>query len=72
MKLTLQQLEFFLKIARQQNLSRAAIALIMSQSAASGVLKELEQKFNTQRFDRIGKRLKLNDLDKINHGCYQS
>ncbi|WP_448216124.1 LysR family transcriptional regulator [Endozoicomonas sp. 2B-B] len=62
MKLTLRQLEVFLEVARQQNLSRAAKALVMSQSAASSALKELEQKFNTQLFDRIGKRLQLNDL----------
>ncbi|WP_448216128.1 LysR family transcriptional regulator [Endozoicomonas sp. 2B-B] len=72
MKLTLQQLEIFLEVAHQQSLSGAAKALIMSQSAASGVLKELKQKFNSQRFDRIGKRLQLNDLDKITQGCYHS
>lgn len=62
MKFTLRQLEVFLEAARQQNLSRAAKALVMSQSAASSALKELEQKFNAQLFDRIGKRLQLNDL----------
>ncbi|MGI9282547.1 MAG: LysR family transcriptional regulator [Endozoicomonas sp.] len=62
MKFTLRQLEVFLEAARQQNLTRAAKTLAMSQSAASSALKELEQQFNTQLFDRIGKRLQLNDM----------
>ncbi|WP_422132727.1 LysR family transcriptional regulator [Endozoicomonas sp. ALD040] len=41
MKLTLQQLEIFPEVARQQNLNRSAKALVMSQSAASSALKEL-------------------------------
>jgi DNA-binding transcriptional LysR family regulator len=62
MKFTLRQLEVFLEAARQQNITRAAEALAMSQSAASSALKELEQQFDTQLFDRVGKRLQLNDL----------
>jgi DNA-binding transcriptional LysR family regulator len=37
----------------------------MSQSAASGALKDLEQQFDLQLFDRIGKKLKLNDLGRL-------
>ena len=33
----------------------------MSQSAASTALKELEQRYDLQLFDRIGKRLQLNE-----------
>lgn len=62
MKFTLRQLEVFLEVSRHQNLTRAAKALSMSQSAASSALKELEQQFSTQLFDRIGKRLQLNHL----------
>ena len=36
----------------------------MSQSAASAALKELEQQFDIQLFDRIGKRLRLNSLGR--------
>ena len=61
MKFTLRQLEVFLAAARQQNITRAAEALSMSQSAASSALKELEQQFDTQLFDRVGKRLQLNE-----------
>lgn len=65
MKFTLRQLEVFLATARQQNLSRAATSLAMSQSAASDALKELEQQFALQLFDRVGKRLQLNDSGRL-------
>ena len=64
MKYTLRQLEVFLATARHENVSRAADALAMSQSAASGSLKELEQQFGVQLFDRVGKRLQLSELGR--------
>ena len=65
MKYTLRQLEVFLATARYENLSRAARELSMSQSAASDSLKELEHQFDIQLFDRIGKRLQLNDFGRV-------
>jgi DNA-binding transcriptional LysR family regulator len=62
MKYTLRQLEVFLAVAHFENITRAAQSLAMSQSAASGSLKELESQFDIQLFDRIGKRLQLNEL----------
>ena len=56
MRYTLRQLEVFLAIAHHQNLTKAADELAMSQSAASSALKDLEERFSTQLFDRIGKR----------------
>lgn len=64
MHYTLRQLEIFLATAHFQNISRAADSLAMSQSAASGALKELENQFNLRLFDRAGKRLQLNDLGR--------
>ena len=64
MRYTLRQLEVFLATARQENLSRAADSLALSQSAASGALKDFEQQFGIQLFDRIGKRLKINSLGR--------
>ena len=60
MRYSLRQLEVFLATARYENVTRAADALAMSQSAASGALKELESQFEVQLFDRVGKRLRLN------------
>ncbi len=62
MRYSLRQLEVFLATARFGNITRAAESLAMSQSAASGSLKELEQQFDVLLFDRVGKRLQLSEL----------
>jgi DNA-binding transcriptional LysR family regulator len=61
MRYSLRQLEVFLAVAHFENITRAAESLAMSQSAASSSLKELEQQFDVQLFDRVGKRLQLNE-----------
>lgn len=65
MKYTFRQLEVFLAAAHFQNITRAAESLAMSQSAASSALKELENQFDIQLFDRVGKRLQLNELGRL-------
>jgi len=65
MKYTLRQLEVFLAACHYQNITRAAESLSMSQSAASSALKDLEKQFSIQLFDRVGKRLQINDLGRI-------
>lgn len=64
MRYTLRQLEVFLATAHFENVSRAASHLNMSQSAASGALKELESQFEIRLFERAGKRLRLNELGR--------
>jgi len=64
MKITLRQLEVFAAIAHSENVSRAAEALAMSQSAASSALLELERQFDCPLFDRIGKSLHLNSTGR--------
>ncbi|HEY4187468.1 MAG TPA: LysR substrate-binding domain-containing protein [Polyangia bacterium] len=59
MRYTLRQLEVFVGVARTESVSRAARALAMSQSAASGALIDLEKQFDVLLFDRVGKRLRL-------------
>ena len=61
MRFTLKQLQVFLAVASHENVSLAADQLAMSQSAASTALKELERRFGLRLFDRIGKRLQLNE-----------
>lgn len=61
MRFSLRQVEVFLAVANCQNMTKASEQLSMSQSAASSALKELEQQFDAQLFDRIGKRLRLNE-----------
>ncbi len=62
MRYTLRQLQVFLATAHTENISRAAEQLAMSQSAASGALKELEKQFSVALFERIGKRLRLSEM----------
>jgi len=64
MRYSLRQLEVFLATARHENVTRAAQELAMSQSAASGSLRELESQFDVQLFDRLGKRLQLSELGR--------
>ena len=61
MHFTLKQLKVFLAVASHENVSMAAEELAMSQSAASTALKELERRFDVVLFDRVGKRLQLNE-----------
>ncbi|NLD54684.1 MAG: LysR family transcriptional regulator [Burkholderiaceae bacterium] len=64
-KLTLRQLEVFLATAGAGSTRGAAERVYRSQSAASGSLRELEAALGTQVFDRIGKRLLLNEQGRI-------
>lgn len=65
MRYTLRQLEVFLATAHTENISRAAQSLAMSQSAASGALRDFERQFDIQLFDRAGKRLQLNEWGRL-------
>ena len=60
-KFSLRQMAVFAAVARQESVSRAAQALALSQSATSTALAELERIYETPLFDRIGKRLRLNE-----------
>ena len=62
MRYSLRQLQVFLATAHYENVTRAAVSLAMSQSAASGSLRDLESRFGVKLFDRIGKRLQLSEL----------
>ncbi|APO95124.1 LysR family transcriptional regulator [Xanthomonas vesicatoria] len=62
MRLTLRQLQIFCAIAHHGSTTSAGLAVALSQSATSAALNELEQALATQLFDRVGKRLVLNDV----------
>jgi DNA-binding transcriptional LysR family regulator len=65
MRYTLRQLEVFLAVARTGSVTAAAGALAMSQSAASGALADLEGAFDAPLFERMGKRLVLNERGRM-------
>lgn len=59
--LTLRQLQIFVAIAQNGTTTAASDAISLSQSAVSAALNELERILETQLFDRVGKRLVLNE-----------
>ena len=61
MHITLRQLEIFRAIALTGSTTAAAQSVPLSQSAASTALGEFERSLGTRLFDRVGKRLLLND-----------
>ncbi len=61
MRLTLRQLRIFQAIVQTGSTSAAGDAVSLTQSAASAALSELESLLGTRVFDRVGKRLVLND-----------
>lgn len=58
---TLRQMEVFVATAREGSVTHAATALGMTQSAASMALADFENQLGTRLFDRLGKRLSLNE-----------
>ncbi|WP_199873152.1 LysR family transcriptional regulator [Ideonella sp. A 288] len=61
LRLSLRQLEVFAAIARSGSTREAAGRVARSQSAASAALAELEAALGVQLFDRVGRRLVLNE-----------
>ena len=64
MKLTLRQLEIFRAIALSGSTTAAGDSVALSQSATSAALNELERILDARLFDRVGKRLVLNDTGR--------
>jgi DNA-binding transcriptional LysR family regulator len=61
LRLSLRQLEVFAAIARSSSTREAAARVARSQSAASAALAELEAALGEPLFDRVGRRLLLNE-----------
>jgi DNA-binding transcriptional LysR family regulator len=64
-RLTLRQLRIFLAVAQSGSTTAAAVEVALSQSAASAALNELENVLGVRLFDRVGKRLLLNDNGRL-------
>lgn len=61
LRLTLRQLSVFVAVAQHGSTTAAADALAMSQSAVSASLAELERALNGPLFDRVARRLSINE-----------
>lgn len=61
LRLTLRQLQVFVAVAQHGSTTSAAEALAMSQSAVSASLAELERALNGPLFDRVARRLSINE-----------
>lgn len=65
MRITLKQLEVFIAVAQEGNVTRAAGQLSITQSATSMALADFETQLGRKLFDRVGKRLQLNDSGRL-------
>lgn len=60
-RLTLRQLQIFVAVARSGSTIAAAAQVALSQSATSAAINELERLLSQRLFDRVGRRLQLNE-----------
>lgn len=63
--MTFEQLRIFAEVARLQHLTRAAENLNLTPSAVSAAIKALEERYDTLLFNRIGRRIELNETGRI-------
>lgn len=61
----LNQLHYFVAVAKTENITKAAQNLFITQPALSRVILRLENELGTPLFDRKGGRLLLNDRGKV-------
>ena len=67
MKITLRQMQIFLNVVKSGHLTNVAKEMKLSQSAISMSIKELENILGRPVFDRINKKLVLNEVGRAFH-----
>lgn len=63
--MTLEQLRIFVAVAERGNMTRAAEALGVTQSAASAAIAALEARHGVRLFDRVGRGLALSEAGAV-------
>jgi LysR family transcriptional regulator, cyn operon transcriptional activator len=63
----LRHLRYFLAIAEENNLSRAAETMCVAQSTLSHALRQLEEELGVALFDRVGRTIRLTQAGRIFH-----
>lgn len=64
MSISFRQLRAFVTVARKGSFTSAAESLFLTQSALSGLIKELEQSWEVKLFERTTRRLVLTNIGK--------
>ncbi|MCA1176140.1 MULTISPECIES: DNA-binding transcriptional regulator YeiE [unclassified Pantoea] len=65
MHITLRQIEVFTEVLKSGSTTQASQVLALSQSAVSAALADLENQLGVKLFDRVGKRLALNEHGRL-------
>ena len=65
MHITLRQLEVVAEVLKSGSTTQASVMLALSQSAVSAALTDLEGQLGVQLFDRVGKRLVVNEHGRL-------
>jgi len=65
MHITLRQIEVFTEVLKSSSTTQASQVLSLSQSAVSAALADLENQLGVRLFDRVGKRLVLNEHGRL-------
>lgn len=65
MHITLRQLDVFAEVLKSGSTTQASQMLALSQSAVSAALADLEGQLGVQLFDRVGKRLVVNEHGRL-------
>ena len=65
MHITLRQVEVFTEVLKSGSTTQASQVLALSQSAVSAALADLEGQLGVQLFDRVGKRLVVNEHGRL-------
>jgi DNA-binding transcriptional LysR family regulator len=63
--MTLEQLRIFVAVAEREHVTRAAEALHLTQSAVSAAVAALEGQYGVALFDRVGRRIELNEEGRM-------
>ena len=62
--MTLEQLRIFVGVAEREHVTRAAEALNITQSAASGAIAALEARYGVPLFHRVGRGIQLTEAGR--------
>ena len=63
--MTLEQLRIFVAVAECEHVTQGARQLNLTQSATSAAIAALEERYATKLFDRIGRRIALNEAGRL-------